>query len=71
MFQTIEHALSSLTFLQEGVDYIFSVLGSDHPSLIEAFHKRRKAGKNSPELLVFNHEVSVHGDHDATRLIKG
>jgi len=41
---------------------VFSVLGSDHPSLIEAFHKRQKDGKNSPELLVFNHEVSVSND---------
>jgi len=44
------------------VDYVFSVLGSDHPSLIEAFHKRQKDGKNTPELLVFNHEVSDSGD---------
>jgi len=41
---------------------VFSVLGSDHPSLIEAFHKRQKDGKNTPELLVFNHEVSDSGD---------
>jgi hypothetical protein len=44
------------------VDYVFSVLGSDHPSLIEAFHKREKDGKPSPELLVFNHEVGESED---------
>jgi hypothetical protein len=44
------------------VDYVFSVLGSDHPSFIEAFHKRDKDGKSFPELLVFNHEVSESED---------
>jgi hypothetical protein len=44
------------------VDYVFSVLGSDHSSLIEAFHKREKVGRTLPELLVFNHEVGIFDD---------
>lgn len=44
---------------QLDVDYVFAVLGSDHPSIIEAYAKRQKSGKTRPELLIFLHEVCV------------
>jgi hypothetical protein len=59
MFRATRTPIRTSDVSQEGVDYVFSVLGSDHPSLIEAFHKREKDGKNLPELLIFNHEVGV------------
>lgn len=39
------------------MDYIFAVLGSDHASLIDGYQKRIIAGKTTPEMLIFNHEV--------------
>jgi hypothetical protein len=62
MFRAITTPIRTSDGSQEGVDYVFSVLGSDHPSLIEAFHKRENDGKNLPELLIFNHEVGASGD---------
>lgn len=40
------------------MDYLFTVLGSDHPSIIEAYTRRKEEGKVWPRLLIFLHEVS-------------
>ena len=43
---------------QAGVDYLFTVLGSDHPSIIEAYVRRTKLqGKEFPRMILFQHEV--------------
>lgn len=42
---------------EAGIDYLFTVLGSDHPSIIEAYVRRQQAGKKSPEMLLFLHEM--------------
>lgn len=44
---------------EAGVDYLFTVLGSDHPSIIEAYMRRQQDGKTSPKMLLFQHEVCV------------
>lgn len=49
---------STLTTSQAGVDYLFAVLGSDHPSIIEAYTRRQHEGKTWPKMLIFLHEVS-------------
>jgi hypothetical protein len=44
---------------QAGVDYLFTVLGSDHPSIIEAYVRRQKVlGREFPRMILFQHEVS-------------
>lgn len=43
---------------EANVDYIFAVLGSDHPSIIEAYLRRQQQGKEWPKMLHFQHEVS-------------
>lgn len=45
------------TLAEAKVDYIFAVLGSDHPSIIEAYMKRQHEGKIWPKMLIFQHEV--------------
>lgn len=48
-----------LTPLQGGVDYLFTVLGSDHPSIIEAYVRRQNVLKREfPRMILFQHEVS-------------
>lgn len=43
---------------QGGVDYLFTVLGSDHPSIIEAYVRRQNIlGKQFPRMILFQHEV--------------
>lgn len=45
---------------QAGVDYLFTVLGSDHPSIIEAYVRRQKVLKREfPRMVLFQHEVST------------
>ena len=45
---------------QAGVDYLFTVLGSDHPSIIEAYVRRTKLqGKEFPRMILFQHEVRL------------
>jgi hypothetical protein len=47
-----------LTTDKAGIDYIFAVLGSDHPSIIEAYVRRQKhPEKQWPKMLLFLHEV--------------
>jgi hypothetical protein len=48
-----------LTIFQADVDYIFAVLGSDHPSIIEAYMRRQQRGKTKPKMLLFQHEVRL------------
>lgn len=51
-------AYVTLNITQAGVDYLFTVLGSDHPSIIEAYVRRTKLqGKESPRMILFQHEV--------------
>jgi len=40
-----------------GIDYLFTVLGSDHPSIIEAYVRRKNEGKEFPKMLIFLHEM--------------
>lgn len=42
---------------EAGIDYLFTVLGSDHPSIIEAYIRRQNAGKKFPKMLLFLHEM--------------
>lgn len=58
MFLKTDKILDSLTLPEAGVDYLFAVLGSDHPSIIEAYHRRQQEGKTWPKLLIFLHEAS-------------
>ncbi|KXT04869.1 hypothetical protein AC578_3428 [Pseudocercospora eumusae] len=44
------------TLAEVQVDYIFAVLGSDHPSIIEAYIRRQQKGKEWPKMLHFQHE---------------
>ncbi|KAF2160677.1 hypothetical protein M409DRAFT_59714 [Zasmidium cellare ATCC 36951] len=44
---------------ENGVDYLFTVLGSDHPSLVEAYLRRQKEGKEWPKWLHFQHEFTA------------
>ncbi|KAF7189926.1 Benzoylformate decarboxylase [Pseudocercospora fuligena] len=44
---------------EANVDYIFAVLGSDHPSIIEAYLRRQQEGKEWPKMLHFQHELTV------------
>jgi hypothetical protein len=42
------------------VDYLFTVLGSDHPSIIEAYVRRQKIlGHEFPRMVLFQHEVRM------------
>ncbi|EED13738.1 acetolactate synthase, putative [Talaromyces stipitatus ATCC 10500] len=42
------------------VDYLFTVLGSDHPSIIEAYVRRTKLqGKEFPRMILFQHEFAA------------
>ncbi|KAK6439107.1 hypothetical protein LTR95_004684 [Oleoguttula sp. CCFEE 5521] len=42
---------------EAGIDYLFTVLGSDHPSIIEAYVRRQQNGQLSPKMLLFQHEM--------------
>jgi len=42
---------------EAGIDYLFTVLGSDHPSIIEAYIRRQNAGRKFPKMLLFLHEM--------------
>lgn len=42
---------------EAGIDYLFTVLGSDHPSIIEAYIRRQNVGKKFPKMLLFLHEM--------------
>ncbi|KAL2009631.1 hypothetical protein VTN00DRAFT_5438 [Thermoascus crustaceus] len=43
-----------------GVDYLFTVLGSDHPSIIEAYVRRQNLlGKQFPRMILFQHEFAA------------
>ncbi|BDD62560.1 hypothetical protein MPDQ_000922 [Monascus purpureus] len=46
---------------EAGVDYLFTVLGSDHPSIIEAYVRRQKhePRKQFPQMLLFQHEFAA------------
>ncbi|KAK5121975.1 hypothetical protein LTR85_004547 [Meristemomyces frigidus] len=39
------------------IDFMFTVLGSDHPSIIEAYLRRQQDGKDKPKMLLFQHEM--------------
>ena len=54
---TITLLMTLADFQQAGVDYIFAVLGSDHPSIIEAYQGWVDSGKTRPKMLIFHHEV--------------
>ncbi|RAH69721.1 acetolactate synthase [Aspergillus aculeatinus CBS 121060] len=42
---------------QAGVDYLFTVLGSDHPSIIEAYVRRQNdPTRQYPKMILFQHE---------------
>ncbi|PWY88103.1 thiamine diphosphate-binding protein [Aspergillus sclerotioniger CBS 115572] len=42
---------------EAGVDYLFTVLGSDHPSIIEAYVRRQNdPARQSPKMILFQHE---------------
>ncbi|KAL1617242.1 hypothetical protein SLS56_011078 [Neofusicoccum ribis] len=45
--------------IKAGVDYLFAVLGSDHPSIIEAYTRRQHEGNVWPKLLIFLHEAKL------------
>ncbi|KAH7063588.1 putative acetolactate synthase [Macrophomina phaseolina] len=54
-----------------GVDYLFTVLGSDHPSIIEAYSRRKQEGRVWPKLLIFLHEfVALSAADGFARLTK-
>ncbi|KAH8702072.1 putative acetolactate synthase [Talaromyces proteolyticus] len=45
---------------EAGVDYLFTVLGSDHPSIIEAYVRRQKLlKKDFPRMVLFQHEFAA------------
>ncbi|KAL1986059.1 hypothetical protein VTN96DRAFT_7072 [Rasamsonia emersonii] len=45
---------------EAGVDYLFTVLGSDHPSIIEAYVRRQKVLKREfPRMVLFQHEFAA------------
>ncbi|KAF2144371.1 uncharacterized protein K452DRAFT_356584 [Aplosporella prunicola CBS 121167] len=51
---------------QAGITHIFAVLGSDHPSLIEAYTRRRQRQQgHPPHLLIFLHEFPALSAADA------
>lgn len=50
-------ALFLQVLAESGVDYLFTVLGSDHASIIEAYQQRQHEGKAWPKMLHFQHEV--------------
>ncbi|EME81831.1 uncharacterized protein MYCFIDRAFT_175419 [Pseudocercospora fijiensis CIRAD86] len=61
---------------EANVDYIFAVLGSDHPSIIEAYLRRQQEGKEWPKMLHFQHEVRrvplpITASHSLTKLTTG
>ncbi|PWY75503.1 thiamine diphosphate-binding protein [Aspergillus heteromorphus CBS 117.55] len=42
---------------EAGVDYLFTVLGSDHPSIIEAYVRRQNdPARQYPKMILFQHE---------------
>ncbi|KAI9036467.1 thiamine diphosphate-binding protein [Aspergillus affinis] len=42
---------------EAGVDYLFTVLGSDHPSIIEAYVRRQNdPARSYPKIILFQHE---------------
>lgn len=47
------------TLVDAGITHAFVNLGSDHPSLLEAFVQRQKDGKKSPEIITSPNEVSA------------
>ncbi|KAK4622657.1 Acetolactate synthase large subunit [Fulvia fulva] len=49
-------ALFLQVLAESGVDYLFTVLGSDHASIIEAYQQRQHEGKAWPKMLHFQHE---------------
>ncbi|CAK3836077.1 acetolactate synthase [Lecanosticta acicola] len=53
------------------VAYIFAVLGSDHPSLIEAYLQRQQASQPSPQLLNFQHEFPALSAADGYARVTG
>ncbi|KAH8886028.1 thiamine diphosphate-binding protein, partial [Thozetella sp. PMI_491] len=53
-----------------GIDYLFAVLGSDHPSIIEAYVRRQEEQKAWPKLLVFLHEATLSAADGFARLTK-
>ncbi|GME66111.1 acetolactate synthase [Neofusicoccum parvum] len=56
---------------EAGVDYLFAVLGSDHPSIIEAYTRRQQEGNVWPKLLIFLHEfVALSAADGFARLTK-
>lgn len=56
--------------IQAGVDYIFGVLGSDHPSIIEAYVRRQKSPEHQwPKLLLFLHEVKIVEHNNSSCII--
>ncbi|OJJ49274.1 hypothetical protein ASPZODRAFT_129700 [Penicilliopsis zonata CBS 506.65] len=45
---------------ESGVDYLFAVLGSDHPSIIEAYVRRQNVRtKQFPRMIIFQHEFAA------------
>ncbi|GAE00024.1 acetolactate synthase, putative [Paecilomyces variotii No. 5] len=45
---------------EAGVDYLFTVLGSDHPSIIESYVRRQKVLKREfPRMILFQHEFAA------------
>lgn len=46
------------TMVDAGITHCFVNLGSDHPSLLEAFIQREKDGKKSPKIVTSPNEVS-------------
>ncbi|GLA61427.1 hypothetical protein AtubIFM55763_006013 [Aspergillus tubingensis] len=42
---------------EAGIDYLFTVLGSDHPSIIEAYVRRQNdSARQYPKMVLFQHE---------------
>uniref|UniRef100_A0A093VAT2 Acetolactate synthase large subunit n=1 Tax=Talaromyces marneffei PM1 TaxID=1077442 RepID=A0A093VAT2_TALMA len=64
MSDTVSKYIVADAFLEAlaeaGVDYLFTVLGSDHPSIIEAYVRRTKLqGKELPRMILFQHEFAA------------
>ncbi|KAF2097854.1 acetolactate synthase [Rhizodiscina lignyota] len=55
-----------------GIDYIFAVLGSDHPSIIEAYVRRQSSPDQQwPKLLLFLHEFVAMSAADGYARLTG
>ncbi|KAI9735681.1 MAG: hypothetical protein M1834_001697 [Cirrosporium novae-zelandiae] len=55
-YNTADAFLEALA--EADVDYLFTVLGSDHASIIEAYIRRQKLKKLFPKMMVFLHEFT-------------